>query len=106
MGERWKGWVSAIALLGALGMVPATEAHAATPATFSAHGSVEQVYVTHALAGQPIELRDESGATVQHAIVDDLGSMLFRNVAPGDGYPVVAGTQQSTLLHVLSRSET
>jgi uncharacterized protein len=109
MGGRWKAWVSALALVGALGLVPATGAHAATPATaatFIAHGSVEQVYVTHAVAGQPIELRDDSGGTVQHAIVDDLGSMVFRDVAPGDGYTVVAGVRESGPLHVLSRRET
>jgi hypothetical protein len=106
MGERWQVWVASIALFGALGVVPATEARAATPATFSAHGSVEQVYVTHAVAGRPIELRDASGTVVQHAVVDDLGSMLFRDVAPGDGYTVVAGTQGSSPLHVMSRSET
>ena len=56
--------------------------------------------------GQPIELRDTSGAIVQQAIVDDLGSMLFRDVAPGDGYTVVSGGQESSPLHVMSRDET
>ncbi len=109
MGERWKACVSAVALLGALATVPATAAHAApaaTPAPFSARGSVEQVYVTHAVSGQAIELRDDSGTTVQHAVVDDLGSMVFRDVAAGDGYTVVSGGQESTPLHVMSRSET
>jgi len=106
MGEGWRVWVASIALFGALGVVPATQARAATPTTFSAHGSVEQVYVTHAVAGQPIELRDASGALVQHAVVDDLGSMLFRNLAPGDGYTVVTGGRDSSPLHVMSRGET
>ncbi len=109
MGERWKACASAVALLGALATVPATAAHAApaaTPATFTARGSVEQVYVTHAVAGQAIELRDDSGTTVQHAVVDDLGSMVFRDVAAGDGYTVVSGGQTSTPLRVMSRSET
>jgi predicted acyl esterase len=64
------------------------------------------VYVTHAPSGQAIELHNASGATVKRAVVDDLGSMLFRDVVPGDGYSVVANGQESGPLHVLSPSET
>src|SRR4051812_46098575 len=112
MGGRGKlgVWTVALAaLLGALGLVPPTAAHAATtatPATFDAHGSVEEVYVTHAPVARTIELHNAAGATVQHATVDDLGSILFRDVAPGDGYTVVVGVQQSPPLHVMSRGET
>ncbi len=106
MGGRWKIGVLAVALLGALGLVPAGAAHAALPATFVAHGSVEQVYVTHAPSGQPIELHDASGATVQQATVDDLGSIVFHDVAPGDGYTVVSSGEASNALHVLSQTET
>src|SRR2546421_4986337 len=105
MGGRWKAGVVTVALFGALALVPiGGVAHAATAATFTAQGSVEQVYVIHATAGGAIELHDGAGATVQQAIVDNLGSALFRDVAPGDGYTVVAGGQESGPLHVMSQS--
>ena len=80
-------------------------AHAVVAATFSAHGSVEQVYVTHAAPGDTLDLQNAAHTTVDHGTVDDLGSLLFHNVAPGDGYTVVDGEQVSAPLHVMSQSE-
>lgn len=87
---------------------PATHA-AAAPATFTARGSVEQVDVTHAVPGDAIELR-QGDDVVRSATVDDLGSMLFRDLTPGDGYTVVehdgSGDQEVGPLHVMSQTET
>jgi hypothetical protein len=58
-------------------------------ATFEAHGSVEQVYVTHASSGDTIERHNAADATVASGTVDDLGSFLFHDVTPGDGDTVV-----------------
>jgi uncharacterized protein len=63
---------------------------AATP-SFSAHGSVQQVYVTGAPAGSRMSLLDSSGKTVATKRVDSLGGLLFRDVKPGSGYRVRLG---------------
>src|SRR5436190_19468635 len=68
-------------------LIAAGPASAAT-ATFNAHGSAEQVYVTDAHAGDTLTLVDSSGATVATHQVNSLGGALFRNVTPGDGYRV------------------
>jgi predicted acyl esterase len=66
------------------------DAASAADAAFSAHGSVEQVYVTGATAGEQLTLLDGSGATVATRTVNDLGGALFRDVTPGGGYRVQA----------------
>jgi predicted acyl esterase len=104
MGKRHGALASAFIVMS-LTLVPVARA-TAVPATFTAHGSVEQVYVTHAAAGDTLELRDGSKQLVQSATVDDLGSLVFRDVAPGDGYTVVDGAQTSVPLHVAAQSET
>jgi predicted acyl esterase len=60
------------------------------PATFTASGSVEQVYVIDAVAGTALDLVDEQGCIVQSGTADTAGSLLFRNVAAGEGYRVVS----------------
>src|SRR5512139_3712363 len=62
----------------------------AVPAAFTAHGSVEQVYVTDAAPGTELKLADADGLVVQTATTDDLGALIFRDVAAGSGYVVVA----------------
>ena len=52
-------------------------------------GSVEQIDVWSAPPASNIEVRDASGALVQSATTDTLGSIVFRKVPPGDGYSVV-----------------
>jgi predicted acyl esterase len=57
-------------------------------ATFSAHGSVEQLWLTGATPGARLTLTDGHNATVAAASVDQEGSALFRGLAPGAGYRV------------------
>jgi hypothetical protein len=57
-------------------------------ATFSTHGSVEQVYVTGLGAGERMSLVDRRGRTIATQRADSLGGLLFRNVTPGGGYRV------------------
>jgi predicted acyl esterase len=82
---------SLLALLGALtfAVLPGG-ASAATAAPFTAHGSVEQAYVTGAHANAKLLLVDRSGKTVQSAKADALGGIVFRNVSAGGGYRVRA----------------
>ncbi len=80
------------------------KAHPAT-ATFTARGSVEQVYVTGTRSGTLLHLVSRRGATVGSQRADSLGGVLFRNVAPGAGYRVrqstAHGVEQSGPLTVL-----
>jgi predicted acyl esterase len=61
---------------------------AATASAFSAHGSVEQVYVTGLTPGAQMSLLRSNGATVSTQTADSLGGLLFRNVAPRRRYRV------------------
>ena len=60
-------------------------------ATFTAGGSVGQVYVTGAPKGTDLELVHD-GAVVAHVPADAHGSLIFRKVPVGTGYRVAAGT--------------
>ncbi len=76
---------------------------AAAAATFDAHGSVEQVYATGVPAGAPVSLLDAAGEEVATKSADELGGVLFRNVAPGSGYRVhLASAEESPPLAVLT----
>jgi predicted acyl esterase len=71
----------------ALAFVFASGASAAEP-SFSAHGSVEQVYATGLPPGAATSLLDPAGQVFATRNANDLGGLLFRNVPPGDGYRV------------------
>src|SRR4051812_4789272 len=74
--------------------------------SFSAHGSVEQVYVTGLEPGQDTLLIDGAGKTVAQRQAGALGGLLFRDVKPGSGYRVraVKGGEQSDELTVLAQT--
>src|SRR5512142_3050921 len=52
----------------------------ASAASFSAHGSAEQVYVTGLAPGAQASLLTSSGTTLYTQNADSLGGLLFRNV--------------------------
>src|SRR3954454_20857720 len=87
---------AAIAVLALLGGPSAAQA------AFSAHGSVEQVYVTGLDPGAQATLRDGAGKTVPTQKAGSLGATLFRGVKPGGGYRVSSGRAKSDALTVLS----
>jgi uncharacterized protein len=80
-------------------------ANAAEP-SFSARGSVEQVYVTGAMPGEQLSLVDSAGSTVSTRDVNSLGGALFRSVTPGSGYRVRAidGTESDPLTVLTTQS--
>ena len=61
---------------------------AATASAFSAHGSVEQVYVTGLAPSAEMSLLRSDGETVSTQTADARGGLLFRKVAPGKRYRV------------------
>lgn len=62
------------------------------PASFLARGSVEQAYVVGAEPGQDLRLLAADGTTVASGSADSMGSLIFRQVPPGDGYVVASGS--------------
>ncbi len=62
----------------------------AAPASITAVGSVEQVYVTALTPAADASLIDPQGQTIKTQTVNELGGALFRQVPPGEGYSVVS----------------
>ena len=93
------GSIAAIALV----LVLAGGAAAAEP-SFSARGSVEQVYATGLPPSAAASLLDPVGQVVATRNANDLGGLLFRDVTPGDGYRVrlTASNETSGPLRVLT----
>jgi uncharacterized protein len=74
----------------------------AVSASFSVRESVEQLHVTRAKPGSELELRDPSGVLLQSVIADQLGSYVFRRLAPGAGYSVASQGELVGPLAVMS----
>src|SRR5262245_28943302 len=81
------GRINLFLATAAVALVCASGASAADP-SFSARGSVEQVYATGLPAGAETSLLDSGGQVVATRNANDLGGTLFRNVTPGDDYRV------------------
>jgi hypothetical protein len=65
---------------------------------FTAHGSVEQVYVTGAHKGARITLLDRKGHRVARHRVGSLGAVVFRDVKPGKGYRIAGRAKRLRVL--------
>ena len=90
-GSRRRVLLAVLPVLFALAALLVTTATASASA-FSAHGSVEQVYVTGLAPGAQISLLRSNGETVSTQTADSLGGVLFRTVAPGKHYRVRLGS--------------
>src|SRR5947209_5183173 len=108
MWRRPLGRRSRLAALCGVGLALTFAADAAaatgTQPTFSAHGSVEQVYVTGLSPSEQVTLLGSAGQALSTQRADSLGGLVFRNVAPGSGYRVrpTSGEPESGPLTVLS----
>ena len=69
-------------------------------ASLRAHGSVQQVYVIGARAGERLTLFDGHGRAVAAQRAGPLGGVVFRRVAPGRGYRVGSRCDRATDTHV------
>ena len=96
--------ICAALAFGTLAPAPARAADA--PAAFTVQPSVGQVDVTGAPPGASAALLGRDGAPVARRTVDELGSTLFRDVAPGPGYVVKIGGRDSQPVTVLDPSVT
>jgi predicted acyl esterase len=67
------------------------------PATFTARGSVNQVYATGVRPGALLVLVDRHGSLVSSGRADSLGGILFRLVPSGRGYRLLEQTSHGTM---------
>jgi predicted acyl esterase len=86
---RRRARIGAVATLAALAVLLVS---AATASAFSAHGSVEQVYVTGLAPGAQVSLLNKKGETMSTQTADALGGLLFRSVAPRKRYRVLVSS--------------
>lgn len=90
---------------GGLGLPSITET-----ATFVAGGSVEEVWITDANEGDELILADADDSEVARGTADRFGSLILRDVTPGDGYTVRriddSGVTGTDPFRVLSRDDT
>lgn len=81
----------------------------ASAATFTAHSSVEQLYVTDAQPGTTLQLVRADGAVLQRGNADSQGTLIFRDVPVASGYRVVSqdtsGLFESTPVSALDRTD-
>src|SRR4051795_2624449 len=98
------GYVLRLLCAAVLALFCMTASASAADPAFSAHGSVEQVYVTGLAPSEQMSLVNGAGTTVATQQADPQGGLLFRNVTPGSGYRVApaAGGTESGPLTVLS----
>lgn len=74
--------------------VPTTE-RPLDPAAFTIQPGPEQVAVLDGESGADLELRDGDGRVVGRGTVDAQGSLLWRELPPGDGYVIRSSEEQS-----------
>ncbi|MHB8658740.1 MAG: CocE/NonD family hydrolase [Solirubrobacteraceae bacterium] len=91
-----------LALTSMTGTAAAAPSGRAPP--FSAHGSVQQVYVTGLRPYARMSLLSRTGRRIAVGRADPRGGLLFRDVRPGSGYRVrlVGAREESAPLTVLS----
>src|SRR5437763_5729311 len=65
-------------------------------ATFSAHGSVRQVWAVGARPGERLALLNPRGRVVAVRVAGPLGGVVFRGVAAGRGYRVAVRAAADT----------
>jgi predicted acyl esterase len=93
-----------VLLLGiGIAVVSVTPAQAA-PSVGTGAGSVTQAYLTDATRGASVVLRDGGNRQVGAGRVDDLGSFLVRDLAPGGGYRFVVGGRAGNAFTVLDQA--
>jgi predicted acyl esterase len=101
---RWWLALCAVVPVFLLMTVAVASAQGDAQPTFSAHGSVKQVYVTGLGSGEQMSLVNRLGQTIATQRGNGLGGLLFRDVPAGDGYRVrsAEGGAESGPLTVLS----
>jgi uncharacterized protein len=104
MGEHVRAAILTAMLLAACA---ATAGPASAATRLTVGGSVQQVYVTGAPAGERVALLNRRGATVAVLPAGPLGGVIFRGVRPGSGYrvrPAGGGTSSRMVTVMPDRS--
>jgi predicted acyl esterase len=99
-----KAWILVAGTLLVALAIPGRAGAGEGAPSLAAHGSVEQAYATGLPPGAQVSLYDSEGREVSTKSADSLGGILFRDVAPGDGYRIAAasGGPESPPLQVLT----
>jgi predicted acyl esterase len=92
--------------IGAMVLTFTLTTGASAAETFSARGSVKQVYVTGLVPGAQASLLNSAGTTVAAKPANSLGGLLFRDVSPGGGYRVRSGGVTSQAMTVFTEQST
>jgi hypothetical protein len=84
----------AVAVLAACSCVGfgAASAASAPALPFGGHGSIGEAYVVGATPGSRLTVLDRAGTAVGSGLVDRLGGLIVRGLAPGAGYRFAEGT--------------
>ncbi|HXQ75437.1 MAG TPA: CocE/NonD family hydrolase [Acidimicrobiales bacterium] len=96
--RRWLGAVVVTVSAVATAVVappPGTAGASVVLTSFRGHGSIDEAYVVGAPPRTHLTLVDGAGARVGSGVVDRLGSLIVRNLAPGSGYRFDEGTGAS-----------
>ncbi|MCU1356233.1 MAG: peptidase [Acidimicrobiales bacterium] len=99
----WRVALTAV-VLGA-GLAAALPAEPAAAATFTAAGSIGQVYTSGHPVGSTVELLGTGGATLASGPADAQGAKLFRDLTPGSAYRVREGGTTSAPLTVTAAAD-
>ena len=98
------------ASVGASGSSAGASGSSAGASAFQGHGSIDEAYVLGAPPGSHLRVVNAAGATVGAGDVDRLGSLVVRNLTPGNGYRFAdgtgAGARTTPAFSVLSTSST
>jgi predicted acyl esterase len=82
--------IAAVVLAGATGLAmlgtSAAPAWGASSTSPGGRGGIGDAYVVGATPGQRLAVVDSAGKTVGSGVVDSLGGLIVRNLAPGGGY--------------------
>jgi len=91
-------WAVAVALVVVLACATGAQARAGS---LVAHGSVQQIYATRLAPHAKVSVLNRRGKVVVTQRADALGGIVFRNLAPGRGYRLRAGTRTSAAVTVM-----
>lgn len=69
-----------------------TRTQTPVPGDIQLRGSIEQVYLTDAIPGTPLELRRD-GEVIATGAADARGSLIWRNLEPGSNYTVTVAAE-------------
>ena len=104
------GMCACAVLIAPCALLSAEASSVSAPLPFPGHGSIGEAYVIGADPGSHLTVVNGGGTKVGGGVVDRLGSLIVRNLAPGSGYRFEEGSgadvRTTAAFSVLSPSST